>query len=132
MMNEDAITVGMLTGSEILCIGPEATLQDVAVAMGDAGVGSLVVGTQDDVQGIISERDVVRAVANGQDLAALSVGQVASTKLVWADEASPMADVAMEMTEKWVRHVLVENDGRLVGIVSSRDLLGAYAMDGGA
>jgi CBS domain-containing protein len=129
MTNADTMTIGMLIGSEVQCIAPDATLLDAAVAMDEAGIGSLVVGTQADVKGIVSERDVVRAVAQGQDLATLAVGEVASTKLVWADEGSPMTDVALEMTEKWVRHVLVENDGVLAGIVSARDLLGAYAMD---
>jgi CBS domain-containing protein len=39
-----------------------------------------------------------------------------------------MTEVATQMMERYVRHVLVEEDGRLIGIVSARDLLGAYAL----
>ena len=46
---------------------------------------------------------------------------------MWCDADADVADVAEEMMEHYVRHVLVERDGHLVGIVSARDLLGAYA-----
>ena len=48
-------------------------------------------------------------------------------QLVWCDAESTVAAVAEEMMEHYVRHVLVEEDGRLLGMVSARDLLGAYA-----
>ena len=46
---------------------------------------------------------------------------------MWCDGEAPVAEVAEQMMEHYVRHVLVEEDGRLVGVVSARDLLGAYA-----
>ena len=55
---------------------------------------------------------------------------VASTNLVWCDASATVREVAERMMEDYVRHVLLEDDGRLVGIVSARDLLGAYAMSG--
>lgn len=48
-------------------------------------------------------------------------------ELVWCDASATIAEVATEMMEHDVRHVLVEDDGRLVGVVPARDLLGAYA-----
>ena len=84
-------------------------------------------GTVDDVKGVVSERDVVRAVAEGRDPATVPAEDMASTELVWAAADAPLAEVALEMSERWVRHVLIEERGALVGIVSARDLLGAYA-----
>jgi len=52
---------------------------------------------------------------------------VASTDLVWCDIESTVDEVAVEMLSRYIRHVLVEEDGTLVGIVSARDLLGAYS-----
>jgi CBS domain-containing protein len=53
---------------------------------------------------------------------------IASTKLVWCDSTATVREVAEQMMEQYVRHVLLEDGGKLVGIVSARDLLGAYAM----
>ena len=52
---------------------------------------------------------------------------IAHTRLVWCDAESTVAEVAEEMMEHYVRHVLVEDEGLVIGIVSARDLLGAYA-----
>jgi CBS domain-containing protein len=128
-MPEAEMNVGMLTGDEVVTTAPDAPLSDVAKALCDAGVGALVVGSADDVKGVVSERDVVRAVAEGRDLSTVTAGEVASTDLVWSDVSASIDAVAMEMSDKWVRHVLVEDDGRLAGIVSARDLLGAYASE---
>jgi CBS domain-containing protein len=47
---------------------------------------------------------------------------------VWCDHTATVREVAEVMMEHYVRHVLLEQNGRLVGIVSARDVLGAYAM----
>ncbi len=52
--------------------------------------------------------------------------EIAHTHVVWCDASSTVAEVAEEMMERYVRHVLLEEEGRVVGIVSARDLLGAY------
>lgn len=124
---ETQLTVDSLTGDEIITVGEEATLLDVAMTLAGADIGAVVVGSPVSAVGVVSERDVVRAVADGKDLAATPAMSVASESLVWADVSTTVADVAEQMMEKWVRHVLVEQGGRLVGIVSARDLLGVYA-----
>jgi CBS domain-containing protein len=73
----------------------------------------------------VSERDLVRAIADGSDLAAATAASVATTELVWADGTASVDEVAEQMMEHWVRHVLVEDGGALVGMVSARDVLGA-------
>ena len=109
-------------------IAPETNLLDVARALMDADIGLLVLsGEGEDVRGVVSERDVVRALATGRDPAVTPVADIATTELVWCDSASTVAEVAEEMMERYIRHVLVEEDGHLVGVISARDLLGAYA-----
>jgi CBS domain-containing protein len=103
-----------------------ATLLEVARELVADDVGLLVVGTTDKVEGVVSERDVVRAVAAGR-ATDTPIRELATTKVVQCDATATVAEVAEVMMEQYIRHVLVEEDGRLVGIVSARDLLGAYA-----
>ena len=92
-----------------------------------ASIGALLVSESDGAAGIVSERDIVHALAGRRDPATTRARDIFSTTLVWCDAAATIAEVAEEMMECYVRHVLVEDGGRLVGIVSARDLLGAYA-----
>ena len=119
--------VSELTEGAVVRVRPDANLEEVADVLAAGEIGALVVGDEPQVSGIVSERDVARAVARRLDLRATRAIDVAHTTLVWCDATATIAEVATEMMEHYVRHVLVEEDGRLVGIVSARDLLGAYA-----
>jgi CBS domain-containing protein len=123
----DELPVLTLIGGAIQWVSPSADLFDVARELAAREVGVLVVGDSGSVQGVISERDIVRAVAAGRDLVTTRANECATSQLVWCDAESTIAEVANEMMERYVRHVLVEDDGNLVGIVSARDVLGAYA-----
>jgi CBS domain-containing protein len=122
-----AFPVSALSADSVLRIDAAADLWSVASALAAAEVGILVVGDGDDVQGVVSERDVVRALAAHRRAGETTAADIAHRDVVWCDVNADVADVANEMMERYVRHVLVEEDGRLVGIVSARDLLGAYA-----
>jgi CBS domain-containing protein len=113
----------------VATISPTATLFEVAAALTDGDLGVIVVGDADHVEAVVSERDVVRAVAAGRDLATTRAIDVAHRQIVWCEASAPLAEVANEMMVQYVRHVLLEDRGKLVGIVSARDLLGAYAAD---
>jgi CBS domain-containing protein len=118
--------VRVFTSDLAATIEPDASLRSVADELVADEVGLLVVGTADDVRGVVSERDVVRALSKGLDFQTTPVSEIASTRLVWCDASATVAEVAALMMEEYVRHVLVEEDGRLLGVVSARDLLGAY------
>jgi CBS domain-containing protein len=124
-----SLPVAALIGAPVVCVDREATMPEAAGVMASAGVGALVVGTGDDPAAIVTEHDLVGIVATGVQPDATRVGDVASTTLVWCDVDATVAEVAELMMERYVRHVLVEDQGRLVGVVSARDLLGAYASD---
>jgi CBS domain-containing protein len=122
--------VGALVGDEVIFVAPEANLLEVADALTRNGIGALAIGDGDRPVGIVSERDVVHALAGGRSIEATRAADIANTTLVWCDASASTREVASEMMERYVRHVLVESDGRLVGIVSARDLLGFYASGG--
>ena len=116
-------------GEEIVFVSSDATLAEVAKELSEANVGVAVVGDRTRPNGVVSERDVVHAVAEGRDPAVTRASEVAHSKLLWCDVTSTVAEVTGEMMEHYVRHILVERDGALVGVVSARDLLGAYAAE---
>jgi CBS domain-containing protein len=121
------MAVSELIGGPVAWVAPEASLHEVADALVAAGVGALVVGDGDDPTGIISERDVIDALAQRRDPATTPASAFAAVTIVWCDADATVAEAAMRMMECWVRHMLIEEGGRLVGVVSARDLLGAYA-----
>ena len=121
-------TVAQLIGAPVRTVAPDASLHDAADAMAAASVGALVLSEgRGSAVGIVSERDLVRALAERRDPATTRTRDIASTTLVWCDARATLAEVAEEMMDRYVRHVLVEDRGRLVGIVSAHDVLGAYA-----
>jgi CBS domain-containing protein len=123
-----AAPVSMFASDAVIALPPGTTVQAVADELDGDQIGLVVLGSLGDVEAVVSERDVVRAVAEGLDPLDTPAEAVASTKLVWCDESATVGEVAELMMAEYVRHVLLEADGQLVGIVSARDLLGAYAM----
>jgi CBS domain-containing protein len=123
--DELELRVSFLIGDEVARIAPDADLHELALALTANDVGALVVGDGPRPEGIVSERDVVHALAERRDPEATRTRDIAQTNLIWCDVDSRVADVAREMQQRYVRHILVEDDGRLVGVVSARDLIGA-------
>jgi CBS domain-containing protein len=123
-----AAPVSLFATDAVVTLPPDVTVQTVADELAGDQIGLVILGSLHDVEGVVSERDVVRAVAEGLDPVDTPARAVASTKLVWCDESATVCEVAEQMMEQYVRHVLLEADGQLVGIVSARDLLGAFAI----
>jgi CBS domain-containing protein len=126
-----ALLISTVVGGEVRRTTPDATLYEVAALMHAEGIGALVVDDggdgEDEATAVVTERDIIRALAELADPAEIKVHSIASTDLVWCDAQATVAEVAELMSERFLRHVLVEDEGELVGIVSARDLLGVYA-----
>lgn len=105
---------------------PDDSLVSAARKMREQQTGSLLVTDGDQLLGIITERDVLRAVAEDVPLDT-PISEVMSKDLVTAEPATSLREAARIMTEKWIRHLPVLEEGRLVGIVSQRDLAGVLA-----
>lgn len=123
------LPISTVTGDPVARVGADASLADAARAMVADNVSAMVIGGDDSPRALVSERDVVRAVAAGMDPTTVRAVEVASTKLVWCDADSTIDEVATQMMDRYIRHVLVERDGALVGIVSARDVLGVYCSE---
>ncbi len=123
------MAVSTFSADTVAEVPPSATLLEVADALTSGEVGAVVVRDDGKVVGVVSERDLVGALARRLPMDETTAAEVATTELVWADAAAPVGEVANEMLEHYVRHILVEEDGELAGMVSARDLLGAYSTD---
>lgn len=124
-----SIAVETLIGAEVVRVPAGASVADVAKALADHNVGAVVVGDEERPVALVSERDVVRVVAGGRNPAEVAAREIASTSLVWCEADDTVEEAAIRMTDREIRHLLVERDGALAGIVSSRDLLGVYATE---
>lgn len=98
-------------------------LRDAAKKMNENNVGSVVVVEGGKVVGILTERDLVKAVASGVPLDA-PVGRIASRNLITARRGESVLAVGMKMIEHQIRHIpVVDDDGKVVGVLSIRDVL---------
>ena len=122
---KDTLVSDLLAG-EVVCIPRDATIQAAALALDGACVGAVVVGDLADIAGIVSERDIVGAVAHRRDLETTTAKSIGSRNIVKCESNATVSEVALKMMERYVRHVLVEDHGKCVGIVSARDLLAVF------
>ncbi len=106
---------------------PDDTLAQAARKMWEQQTGSLLVLEGDDLVGIVTERDVLKAVATGIDLNASRISEVMTKDLISVDPGTSLREAARVMTEKWIRHLPVIHAGKLLGIASQRDLAGVLA-----
>lgn len=102
-------------------------LSDVAVRMRQAEISAVaVIDDRAELVGIISERDLARAVADRVDPDMVQVSQYATESVELATPDEDSAEVAERMIEAGIRRMPVVSDGRLVGMVSMRDLLAVH------
>jgi CBS domain-containing protein len=105
---------------------PNDALEAAARKMWEQQTGSLLVTEGDDLVGIVTERDILRAVATATPLDT-PLSEVMSKDLITIDPGASLREAARIMTEKWIRHLPVLEGGKLIGIVSQRDLAGVLA-----
>lgn len=105
-------------------VGPEHTLRQAAERMVAHRTGAAVVvdGAMEG-PGVVSERDLLRAIAGGLDPDAERVEDHMSGQLVTAMPSWPLAQAGALMVKHGIRHVLVFDHGELVGVLSMRDVV---------
>jgi CBS domain-containing protein len=118
-------TVLTSKGDNVVTIEPTASLAAAVKILADRRIGALVVfGADWRVIGIISERDIVRALAErGERALDELVGQVMTRKVATCRSAETIGAIMERMTAGKFRHVPVVEDGQLVGIVSIGDVV---------
>lgn len=112
-------------GSEVVTVGPEASVRAVLHRLAERRIGAVVVASSpSEVHGIASERDLVRALAErGADALEAPVTEVMTSAVVTCEPDTTVEWLMSTMTERRVRHVPVVVDGHLVGLVSIGDVV---------
>jgi CBS domain-containing protein len=121
--------IGAKPNSDVVTISPDATVRDLIRLLGEHNVGALIVsGDGAGVDGIVSERDVVRHLLDSDDILDGRVSAIMTVDVATAEPTTSLDEMRALMTERRIRHVPVVSDGRLTGIISIGDVVKA-AMD---
>jgi CBS domain-containing protein len=124
------MNVGHIVQRPLVMIPTGTTILEAAKIMVENNMGLLVVcdaRERTKLAGVISERDVMKAIASGREVNA-PVDEVSSKRVVTAKAGSDVAEAAKAMNKNRIRHVVVVDDqGKPIGVVSMRDLVGERA-----
>ena len=116
---------------DVKIANPNQSLHDVARIMADDDVGSLPVGENDRLVGMITDRDIaVRAVAEGKSPDRTTVGEVMSREVKYCFDDEDIAEVARNMGDIQLHRLpVVDHDKRLVGIIALADIANAAGAE---
>ncbi len=116
--------LAVMMSRDFRTVGAEASLVEAAELMRSARVGALLVSAAGAYVGVVSERDLVRkAMARGVDPAQEQVRAVMSSPIISIEYDRSAHEASDLMAEKGIRHLVVTQDGAIVGMISVRDLL---------
>lgn len=113
-------------GNQVHTIGPKATLAEAVDLLVENNCGSLMVCEDERMLGIITERDILRALAQvDKPLTEISVESRMTRELVTARPEAPIGEVMGLLTRRRIRHLPVVEKGKMVGMVSIGDVVKA-------
>jgi CBS domain-containing protein len=114
-------------GHDVARVAPTDTIAEVAARLAHHRIGAiLVLDTADQLMGIVSERDIVRALPmHGSRVLEMTAAQLMTQVLYTTTPQTSVPNAMAQMTDRRVRHLPVLDEGRLVGIVSIGDIVKA-------
>lgn len=118
--------VSTIMGAPAIALEPQTTLGTAAMVLRDKQIGALAVVGGGRLVGLLTERDVVAAVADGTDTDVVPVADVMSDHPFPVSPGTPITEAADVMLRVGIRHLPVTEGDQVVGMVSIRDALGAY------
>jgi CBS domain-containing protein len=119
-----------LKGNAVYAIAPAAPVLEAIRTMSERGIGALLVMRQDELIGIVSERDYARKVIlKGRSSKDTPVAEIMTASPISVDPASTVDECMRLCTDQRVRHLPVMENGRVVGVVSIGDLVKAVIDD---
>lgn len=113
----------------VVTLGTDGTLETAIKLMNAGELDSLVLTEGGDPVGILTQRDIIRLVAQGSDLKTVSVGNVMTRNLITIEHDAGIDDVIKLMEEKKIHHIPVMKEGKLVGIIDSQRIRSLGLLD---
>lgn len=111
-------------GGQVFTIAPEASVLDALTMMAKYNVGALLVASEGEVAGIVSERDCVRKVdLMGRNAKDTKIREIMTSEVITVQCDQPLEECMSLMIEKNFRHLPVYDSGELMGVISVRDVL---------
>ena len=120
-------TVGDVMSRKILSVGASTTVAEAATIMGERRAGSALVMDGEQLLGIFTERDIVRALGEHYDAASHPVSEWMTADPLTVPPSTPVEDALRTMLDRNFRHLPIVKDGKVAGIVSMRDLSAAQS-----
>jgi len=115
----------------VLTVGPAHTLREAAERMVEKGTGAALVADDEmPVPCIVTERDILTSLGSGEDPDVERVSDHMSEGVVAAAPDWSLERAAAEMSKRGIRHLVVFDDGELVGVLSIRDIVRVWTSDG--
>ncbi len=126
LVNEDELVAGAMT-REVVLVGPGHTLREVAAVMAKRNVGAAVVldGESSGI-GIITERDILRSIAAGENPDIETAHDHQTTDVVYATPSWSLGEAANAMMRGGFRHLIVLDGSEATGMLSVRDIVRAW------
>jgi CBS domain-containing protein len=121
------MNVGELMSQPTCLVDPETTLAEATTMMGEQRVGSALVLDADRFIGILTERDIVRAMSTAHDAPARPVVEWMTKNPTTAGPETPVRDALRTMVEGGFRHLPIMDGEAIVGVLSMRDIAKALA-----
>jgi len=115
-------TIGDLATTELVSVPPSATVAEAATVMGERRCSSCLVMDGDQMLGIFTERDIVRSLAQHFDAAGHSVSDWMTPNPTSVPSDTPVQEALQVMLDGGYRHLPIVDGGKVMGVVSMRDI----------
>lgn len=123
----NSIKVQDIMARALITVNPDTTAIQVAKMMEQGRIGAVIVKDGDDLVGIVTDRDYATKVAANNLSLDTAVGNIMSSPLITINQDEPITAAAEMMASKKIRKLAVSDNGKIIGIITSTDLVNQLA-----
>ena len=125
--NSSSIIVRDIMAKTLISVNPTTTALQIAKMMEQGGIGAVLVKENENLVGIVTDRDFATKIAANNLPFDTPVGKIMSSPLVTINHDEPISAAAEMMTSKKIRKLAVSDNGNIVGLITSTDLVNQLA-----